>query len=186
MKPLSIVFILIASLTSCHRTVDGKAEMEDRHRSIERGEYLVAVIGCDHCHTPKKMTDQGPVPDRDRWLMGHPADRTLPQVDQVGPDNWLLFDPDLTAVVGPWGISYAANLTPHPSGLGNWTYAQFKRAMTEGRHKGLENGRMLLPPMPWQSYQLMTDEDLQAIFDYLQSIPPIDNTVPSPVPPGEN
>ncbi|MBI6116423.1 diheme cytochrome c-553, partial [Salegentibacter sp. F63223] len=39
---------------------------------------------------------------------------------------------DLTAFVGSWGVSYAANLTPHDTGMGTWTFQQFKRAMVEG------------------------------------------------------
>ncbi len=37
---------------------------------VEKGEYLMRTIGCDHCHTPKKFTAEGPVPDMTRWLMG--------------------------------------------------------------------------------------------------------------------
>jgi hypothetical protein len=154
---------------------------------VERGEYLVTIIGCDHCHTPKKMTDQGPVPDHDRWLMGHPADSPLPPINknEVGPGKWVLFHGDLTASVGPWGISYSANLTPHETGIGSWTYEQFKKSMTEGKHKGMDGGRMVLPPMPWQSLAELDEDDLRSIYEYLKTIPPIDNLVPSPVPPTE-
>ena len=55
--------------------------------------------------------------------------------------------------------------------------------MTQGKHKGMENGRHLLPPIPWESFQALTDEDLRSIFAYLKSIPPVDNIVPEPVPP---
>jgi hypothetical protein len=95
-----------------------------------------------------------------------------------------LLNNDLTAAVGPWGVSFSANLTPHQSGIGNWTFDQFKKAMTEGKYKGVENTRMLLPPMPWQSYAHMKEEDLEAIFAYLQSITPIENLVPNHIPPG--
>ena len=96
---------------------------------VVRGEYLVKMIGCDHCHTPKRMTDRGPVPDQSRWLMGHPADSPLADYDPETAKKYVLMHPDLTAAVGPWGISYAANLTPHESGIGNWTYAHFERSM---------------------------------------------------------
>lgn len=55
--------------------------------------------------------------------------------------------------------------------------------MKEGKSKGLDSGRMLLPPMPWVGYASLTDEELEAIFNYLQSIEPIDNLVPTPLPP---
>ena len=53
-----------------------------------------------------------------------------------------------TAWSGPWGVSFNANLTPHPSGiLEEYTEEQFIQAMRTGRHLG--QGRPILPPMPW-------------------------------------
>ena len=166
-------------------TFKAVSSTEDYDNPAERGEYMVKMIGCDHCHTPKKMTPQGPVPDMDKWLMGYPGSDPLPEIvkDAVGPGKWILMHGDLTASVGPWGISYAANLTPHETGLGTWSYEQFKKSMTAGKHKGLENGRPVMPPMPWQTYREMAEEDLQAIFAYLQSIKPIENAVPAYVSP---
>ncbi|MEZ4687581.1 MAG: c-type cytochrome [Bacteroidia bacterium] len=154
---------------------------------VKRGEYLTITTGCDHCHTPKKMTPEGPVPDMERWLMGHPAGNPLPEIDktEIEPGKWALLNSDLTAAVGPWGISFSANLTPHETGIGNWSFDQFKKAMKEGKHKGLDGGRPLMPPMPWQAYSHMNDDDLKAIFEYLKSIKPIDNLVPAYVPPDE-
>ena len=78
------------------------------------------------------MTPKGPVPDTDRWLMGHPANDTLPAIvtEALGPNKWLLFNNSLTAAVGPWGVSFSANITPDDTGIGSWTYDQFKIAMT--------------------------------------------------------
>jgi hypothetical protein len=96
---------------------------------------------------------------------------------------WFATTAGLTAWSGPWGISYAANLTPDTNtGLGIWTEEMFIRAIREGKHMGY--GRDLLPPMPWQYFSELTDEDLKAIFAYLRSIPPVQNRVPDPVPPG--
>ncbi len=89
-----------------------------------------------------------------------------------------------TAAKGPWGTSFAANLTPDPTGLGNWSEEQFFNAMRKGYYKGIEGGRMLLPLMPWPAYAQMTDEDLRSIFAYLKSLPPVKNIVPAPLPPG--
>ena len=93
---------------------------------------------------------------------------------------------DLTAWSGPWGISYAANLTPdEETGTGAWDEAMFVSAIRSGQHLG--GGRPILPPMPWENYRGMTDEDLKAVFAYLKSLPPIKNQVPEPVlnpPPG--
>ncbi len=45
-----------------------------------------------------------------------------------------------------------------------WTEAQFLKAIREGKYKGLDNTRPLLPPMPWQEYRNASDEDLKAVF----------------------
>ncbi|MGB5668012.1 MAG: diheme cytochrome c-553, partial [Maribacter sp.] len=68
-------------------------------------------------------------------------------------------------------------------GIGTWTEEQFKKAITQGIYKGLDGGRMLLPPMPWFSFASLTDEDVNAIFMYLKSIKPVSNIVPQPVSP---
>ena len=87
----------------------------------------------------------------------------------------------LTTAVGPWGTSFAANLTPDETGIGNWSEAQFLKAIKEGKFKGMENTRPLLPPMPWTEYRNFPDEDLKAIFAYLKTIKPIDNVVPAAI-----
>lgn len=151
---------------------------------IDYGRHLVDIIGCNDCHTPKKMTPQGPVPDTTLLLSGHPASVPPPGIDPKEIESkGLAATNDMTAWIGPWGISYAANLTPDETGIGNWSEAQFIRALREGKSKGLENGRPLLPPMPWQDFSLMKDEELKAIFAYLKTVKPIDNVVPAPVAP---
>ena len=91
----------------------------------------------------------------------------------------------MTAAVGPWGVSFAANLTPdEDTGTGDWTAQEFIDAMRTGTHRGI--GRPILPPMPWANLATAPDEDLEAIFAYLQSIPPISNEVPDAIdPPAE-
>jgi hypothetical protein len=90
--------------------------------------------------------------------------------------------PDITAFVGPWGVSYAANLTPDSAtGIGAWTEAQFISTMRTGKHLG--NGRPILPPMPWDEIRKKTDDDLKAMFAYLKSLPAVNNRVPGPVTP---
>lgn len=150
----------------------------------ERGAYLVNVGGCNDCHTPKLFTAAGPQPDNSRLLSGYPADAKLPPVPSgvIGPGQWgAIANNDLTAWAGPWGVSYAGNLTPDATGLGSWTPEIFIQAMRTGKHAGV--GRPILPPMPWMNIALMTDEDLRAVFAYLKSLPPIPNVVPAPVPP---
>ena len=152
---------------------------------ISRGRYLVTVMVCNDCHSPKKMGPMGPEIDTARMLSGHPSGNPVAKADPRLTDSWILFNQDLTAFVGPWGTSFAANLTSDETGIGNWTEAQFFKAIREGKYKGMDNTRPLLPPMPWQMYTNASDEDLRAIFAYLKSTPPVENRVPAPVPPGQ-
>jgi hypothetical protein len=107
----------------------------------------------------------------------------LESVDKNTLKSWVLFNAHNTATVGPWGATFAANLTPDATGLGTWTEEQFIKALREGKFKGLDNTRQLLPPMPWQSYAKMTDDDLKAMFAYLKTIKPVKNSVPAPIAP---
>ncbi|MCC7465583.1 MAG: c-type cytochrome [Saprospiraceae bacterium] len=160
----------------------------DPAAQIKRGEYLVGISGCNDCHTPKVMTEKGPAPNMERLLSGHPSDEPLPAITDkkmVAPGQWALLNPSLTATVGPWGVSFAANLTPDDTGLGNWTYEMFEKALREGKSKGMDGTRPLLPPMPWQNLVHMSDEDMRAIYAYLKSIPAVKNPVPNPIPPTE-
>ena len=146
---------------------------------VARGKYLVDFGGCHDCHSPKIMTDKGPVPDLNRMLSGHPADSKLPafEKDIVTTRGWVLFTGDLTGYVGPWGVSYAYNLTPEPNtGIGLWTEEIFMKAVRTGKHMGA--GRPILPPMPWMNVAGLTDEDLSAVYAYLKSIPPVKNAIP--------
>ncbi len=149
---------------------------------VERGKYLVTAAGCNDCHTPWKMGPKGPAPDMTRMLSGHPADAKLPPPPALPPGPWAIVTAPLSAWSGPWGISYAANLTPdEETGIGAWDEKMFIQALRTGKHLGA--GRDILPPMPWEMYRQFTDEDLKAIFAYLKSVPPIKNKVPDPVPP---
>ena len=152
---------------------------DPRTSTVERGRYLVTVIGCSDCHTPKKMGPQGPEFDESRLLSGHPEGSALP-APPAGQGPWIATASwDLTAWSGPWGISYAFNLTPDENtGIGSWDEETFVKAVRTGRHMGVS--RPILPPMPWQIYKNLTDEDLRAVYAYLRSIPPIKNRVPAP------
>jgi hypothetical protein len=152
----------------------------------ERGKYLVGIMGCHDCHSPKLMGPQGPYPDPARLLSGHPANEALPPLDPKANPGWAQLTMGLTAAHGPWGTSFAANLTSDATGIGNWTEEQFIRAVKKGLYKGLEGSRPLLPPMPWQNFANIQDDDLHAIFTYLKSTAPVENVVPSPIPPAQD
>ena len=71
----------------------------------------------------------------------------------------------------PFGAIYATNLTPDATtGIGNWTRADFWRAMHHGRSK---DGRLLYPAFPYTSYTLVTRDDSDALFAYLKSLPAV-------------
>jgi hypothetical protein len=152
---------------------------------IARGSYLVKIMVCNDCHTPWKVGPQGPEPDMTRMLSGHPEDMAIPQLKPLpNPWEWAAANTN-TAFAGPWGVSFTANLTPDPeTGLGKWSAETFIRALRTGRHEG--QGRPILPPMPYPMYRQATDEDLRAVFAFLQSIPPIRNRVPQPIDPPES
>lgn len=148
------------------------------------GEHLVTVSACHDCHSPKKMTDHGPDIDSALLLSGHPAQLPAPEVNRKEIETkGLITTSDLTSWIGPWGISYSANLTSDSTGTGNWKEEQFMYAIRNGKFKGLADSRSLLPPMPWQMYRNMTDDELKAIFAFLKTTRPIKNVVPPPVPP---
>lgn len=150
---------------------------------LARGTYLVTVAGCNDCHTPMKMTAEGPKPDMDRMLSGHPESLVMTPAPTLPAGPWLMTAAVTnTAFAGPWGVSFTANLTPdRETGLGKWTVRNFSETIRTGRHLG--RGREILPPMPIPMYKNFTDSDLAAIFTYLQSIPAVKNRVPEPRPP---
>lgn len=153
--------------------------------SVARGEYLVTTSGCHDCHTPWKMGPNGPEPDMTRALTGHPADFVMPPAPKLPPGPWIwMGSATNTAFAGPWGTSFAANLTPDKAtGTGDWTAEQFIATLRTGRRLG--KGRPVLPPMPAAVYAKMTDDDLRSIFSYLQTLKAMSNKVPQPVEPAE-
>lgn len=173
----------LMALASCAKSADCPEPEVQAEDPVTRGAYIVSTSGCNDCHTPKTMTDHGPVPDMSRMLSGHPANEAIAPYDKTMVGPWVLLSPGLTAAVGPWGVSYAANLTPAESGMKGWTEERFMKAIKEGKHLGMDNTRPIMPPMPWQEVSHMTDDDLKAIFAYLQSIPAIENVVPAYTPP---
>ncbi len=183
---LLAAFFCILSCTN-NESSRSTSKQEDNLSSAEviaHGKYLVTIMGCNDCHSPKQMGPKGPEIIPELMLSGFPADRPIIEFkDTMLQKGFATFYPDLTAAAGPWGMSFAANLTPDESGIGTWTEEQFIKAFTEGKLKGLDNGRRILPPMPLENYSAMKHEDVKAIFKYLKSIKPVSNVVPSPIPP---
>lgn len=154
---------------------------------VERGKYLVTIGGCHDCHTPWVVGADGKFgPDMSRALSGHPQDFPITEALRLKSDRFTVgIAATNTAYSGPWGVSFAANLTPDDlTGTGIWTFDIFKNTIRNGRHWGV--ARPLLPPMPWFNYREMTDEDLASVYAYLRTLKPVRNEVPAPLPPAVN
>lgn len=177
---LMLAAAVLPHATSKNTPIDAKPDL------VARGEYLVSYGDCNACHTPLKMGPKGPEPDFSRRLSGHPQDAKLPPPPKLEDSPWFAATAGMTAWAGPWGVSYAANITPDKNtGIGIWSEDMFVKAMRTGKHMG--HGRDILPPMPWQASSNLTDDDLKAIFAYLRSVPAVANQVPLPLgPDGES
>jgi len=180
------VSLAIGIIESCNSAEGNSGEnngTKDKLALIKRGEYLVNSIGCDDCHSPKRMGANGPEIIPELRFSGYPSERPIQKADaSVVQKGWYLFGPDLTSSVGPWGMSFAANLTSDATGIGNWKEAQFIKAIRQGKLKGLDGNRPILPPMPWAVYKNLNDDDLKAIFAYLKRTNHVHNVVPEPKP----
>jgi mono/diheme cytochrome c family protein len=193
---LLLAAIAVPGLVACNSTTSDNASAgppaaqsaapANTQTPLERGKYLVNAAGCNDCHSPKKYGPQGPEIDTSRLLSGHPEDeKILKGFTPAKGSPWIAAaNANFTAWSGPWGVSFAANLTPDANtGLrsGVWTEELFIKALRTGKHMG--TSRDILPPMPWQDFAQLTDEDLRAIWAYLGAIPPVTNHVPDPIPP---
>ena len=131
--------------------------------SLERGHYLLDLLGCASCHTNGALLG---APEWDKPLAG----------SSVGIAIESPLQHDHPAVV------YPPNLTPDSAtGLGDWAAADIATAIRGGVDR---EGRLLHPAMPWQGFSRLSREDALAIADYLLSLPALANTVPENVPPG--
>jgi mono/diheme cytochrome c family protein len=180
---VAVSLTLVASLNGSRPAPARPNPAIAKQEQLRRGEYMVTIGGCHDCHTPWIMGKNGPEPDMTRKLSGHPKSFPITRQAKLDGDRWGYAGAATnTAFSGPWGVSFAANLSPDKNyGTGIWTPEIFRNTIRNGRHWGV--ARPLLPPMPWFNYRHMTDEDLNAVFAYLQSLPPIPNEVPQPLPP---
>lgn len=149
---------------------------------VKWGEHLVTIGGCNDCHTPKKMGPNGPENDMSLMLSGHPAQTPPPDFDpKEAAKKGLIITQTFTAWTGPWGITYAVNLTSDTTGIGGWKPEQFLKALKEKKWMGLDNTRPLMPPMSMMPATEMSDDELKAIFAYLMTTTPIKNVIPGAV-----
>jgi mono/diheme cytochrome c family protein len=143
--------------------VPGRFAPENRGL-VERGEYIVELLGCGVCHTNGALVGE---PDIDKPLAGS---RTgIAYASPLGHES-------------P-GVVYPANITPDPeTGIGNWSDREIGDAIRAGigRHASQR-----IATMPWPGYAKMSDDDVDAIVSYLRSIKPVKHEVPRRVEPGQ-
>jgi len=135
---------------------------------VARGKWLVDVLACADCHSPKLPDGRY---DPDYAFAGHKASDPYPQWnDSLFTKGYgMLVSTSGTAFAGPWGVTFARNLTPDKTtGIAGWNDEAFINILREGTLK---------PPMP-HGYGLLADDDLKAMFAYLQSLKPVKNLVP--------
>jgi nicotinate dehydrogenase subunit B len=76
----------------------------------------------------------------------------------------------------PFGTVYSRNITPDvATGIGGWSYAAFARAMRQGISR---DGSHLYPVFPYTDFTRTSDDDLQALYAYLMSRPPVSAVTP--------
>ena len=126
---------------------------------LERGRYLVTtVMACGNCHTPKDAEG-----------------RAIAGKELSG--GGIGFD------IPPFA-GLAANITPdQETGIGAWTDAEIKRAITHGERpdRGPLAGKPLARPMAANFFKAILPGDLDAIVAYLRSVAPVRNAVPAPL-----
>jgi mono/diheme cytochrome c family protein len=131
---------------------NGPDEAPGPDGEMARGAYLItSVMACTDCHTP------------------------------LDPET---FEPDISKFLGggqpfegPWGIVYGGNITPHETGIGDYTEAELALVMSSGI---MPDGRRTIL-MPWYSYTNLSQDDLRAVVTFLQEgLQPVDNEIPEP------
>ena len=118
-----------------------KADLSDK---VKRGFYLATIAHCMECHSP----------------LG-PKGRDFTRMGAGGFE-----------LKGPWGVSTSRNITSSKSkGLGAWTDAEIKRAITQGISR---DGSKLKPPMGYEFYARMKPDDVDDLVAYLRLVPAIE------------
>ena len=122
----------------------------DENDPVAYGRYLVSIVSCYHCHSSKV-----------RKLNYLEAEKTKGYL-QGG-----------IKVKGPDGKIRTPNLTPDKeTGIGNFSREEFSKAIRDGE---APSGKKLSPPMP--KFRQLTDQQVDAIYAYLQSLPPVHHKV---------
>ncbi len=131
----------------------------NRSDRVNYGHYLVTLGQCRWCHSP--LDEKGEFLPGMNFSGGHTFSGPF------GPKGAMVSD------------LATLNLTPDPSGISYFDEAMFVKTLRTG-HVG---ARQLSSLMPWSYFRNLTDEDLKAIFAYLQSLPPVKHRVDNTEPP---
>jgi len=130
---------------------------------VERGEYLVELLGCGVCHTEGALNGNA-----------------LTELSLAGSKIGIAYTNPLEHRYP--GVVYPPNITPDAeTGIGSWSDQQIADAIRSGIG---DHGDRTISVMPWQGYAGISDEDLAALVSYLRSIKPVRNRTPDAVPPG--
>ena len=152
-----------ATVLDAPSPVAGNFAPENRYL-VERGEYLVELLGCGGCHTDGALEG---APQMGKALAG----------SGIGVAYMNPFNNDRP------GVLYPPNITPdRETGIGEWSDNQIAAAIRSGLGRHVSRR---IAVMPWPAYAKMSDEDANAIVAYLRSIKPVRNQVPREVKPGE-
>ncbi|MFK7912435.1 MAG: c-type cytochrome [Pseudomonadales bacterium] len=131
--------------------------------SVDRGAYLVTILGCGGCHT-------------EGALLGKPSGQWL-----AGSRTGVAYTAD-EHDQNP-GVVFPKNLTPDiKTGLGKWTEREIMRAISQGQG---HREQPLNAVMPWMNYVLLSDADRRDIARYLKSLAPVYNPIPPSIVPGQ-
>jgi len=118
---------------------------------VKRGAYLVTIGHCMECHSPRE--------------------KGVSDYTSLGKGGRAFSPSAVTEFPSTWKGTIAPKITSHrTAGIGAWTDAEIKRAITKGISR---DGRKLRPPMGFEYYSRMTEADLDAIVAYLRTVPPL-------------
>jgi mono/diheme cytochrome c family protein len=137
------------------KPIESPVQALDPSNTVAYGRYLSRISGCYECHTPHD--------DKGRLI-----------AEKAFAGGWEMR--------GPWGRNFTSNLTPHSSTfVGQASREEFISRFQS--FAGMNATNAPIPPpgrntiMPWLAFSLMNDRDLGAIYDYLKTVPAIDNPV---------
>ena len=156
----SLILIITFAVAACNSDKSSSANNKEieparmtKDSLIKRGEYLVTIMGCNDCHSPKKMGPNGPEPDQERLLSGHPSNMPLGKINPKELESWVLFHPNQTATAGPWAFLLPLTLHPMKQVLAIGQRCSFLRLSEKVNIRVLKVGGSFCRQCPGQIFQ---------------------------------